>query len=122
MKKHRHPPHPIATGPAKTPKQLGDRVRLSNGLELTLVYVEGRAVLFRAAPAGEQPEMWSALADRPGVFVRVGEWPHGPKEAFDVDEAVKRAHTAQLIAETLFDLNQWAPLVLTRAVSPEEAA
>ncbi len=103
MKKPRTLPQPVAIGPARLPKELGDRVRLDNGLELTLVSASTKAPLFRASS-----ELWTTAADRPGVFIKVGEWPRGPQAVFDAEEATKRAITAQLIAECLLDLDGWA--------------
>lgn len=115
--------HPIATGPARLPKELGDRITLDNGLELILIYIEDMTPIFRAQAAGSTwHQMWTSHMDRPGLYIRVGDWPRGPKACFDTDDAIDRALDAQLIAETMFDLDKWTPLDVRRALSSEEVA
>ena len=107
----RKPPfgkHPIAIGPVHLTKKLGARIRLGNGLDLTLAHCEGATALFWANPAGLLPQLWTSHEDRPGLYIRVGECPRGPNAVFDVKEAIKRARIAQLIAEALFDLDHWS--------------
>lgn len=101
MRKPRPLPHPIATGPARLPKDPGDRLRLGDGLELVLIVANVQAPIFRATPAGFRPEVWTTAADRPGVFLKVGEFP----PVLDAEELIKRATTAQVIAECLLDLD-----------------
>jgi hypothetical protein len=111
----------LATGPTNLFLHLGDRIRLSTGLELTLVYCEDMIPIFRA---GEHAvaEMWTEHLDRPGLYLRVGDWPRGAGEVFDTDEVIKRALTAQNIAENFFRLDDWVPLAIRRGLSPGEMA
>lgn len=98
--------HPVALGCACTPRKIGDRIHLRRGPQLTLVFKIDRVEIFRTKPNGGDPEMWTAHPDRPGIYVLVGEWPVR-EGSFDAEEAKKRAMTAHLIAETLFDLDRW---------------
>ena len=98
--------HPVALGCAYTSRQTGDRINLRRGPQLTLVHKIDRVEIFQAKSSGGHPEMWTAHPDRPGIYVRVGEWPRCDAP-LDVEEARKRAVTAHLIAETLFDLDHW---------------
>lgn len=114
--------HVLSTGPAHPSLQLGDRVRLNNGLELTLVYCEDMVPIYRTRAPQPVPEMWTEHMDRPGLYIRVGDWPRLPGEVFDTDEAIARALTAQNIAENFFALDDLVPLDIRRTRSPGEVA
>lgn len=115
----------LCTGPKPSGQrmELGDRVTLYNGLVLTLVYAENRVPIFRAhADGGTWHQMWTSHKDRPSLYIRVGDWPRGPRVIFDTDEAIERALTAQNIAETLLNLDEYAPLDTECAQQPGEVA
>lgn len=121
----RKPPsiQPLALGPSRPRMELGDRLTLDNGLVLTLICCEDMTPVFRANPAGYiWHQVWTNHMNRPGLYIRVGDWPRGPKAVFDADELLERARTAQILAETFFDLDEWAPVDHDRAVSPAEVA
>jgi hypothetical protein len=98
--------YPVALGCSCVPKKVGDRVWLRRGPQLILLRIEEGVEIYYARSGRGRPDMWTAHRERPGVYVRVGEWPDSGL-SFDVEEAKKRARTAYLIAETLFDLDRW---------------
>lgn len=124
MKRKRPPSLDFLSRGTKPPAmEIGDSITLENGLVLILVYIEDMIPIFRAnAAGGTWHQMWTNHMDRPGLYIRVGDWPRGPKAYFDTYDAIDRANDAQNIAEVMFDLDQWAPLDIRRAISPEEVA
>ncbi len=73
---------------------------------MTLVHIIDGVEIFYAKADRGRPEMWTAHPDRPGIYVLVGQLPL-TNGSFNAEEAKKRARTAHLIAETLFDLDHW---------------
>lgn len=115
-------PQLLATGPANPSPQLGDRILLGIGLELTLIYCEDMISIYRtSAPSGVE-EMWTEYLERPGLYIRVCEWPQRSGEVFDRDEAIDLALIEQITARNFFDLESLAPFDIRRALSREEMA